>query len=330
MRLKLNSVWYSLLLLALQGCVSLPSETRYPYFRANCGYGPEDLVLDTVAAKFRILISCDARRKTEVKKAGIYTYDPATHETHELPRTNEPAGMVFHPHGIDAVLVGKQEQLLVISHNDAAKKNSIIRYEVRENELYFLEEITHPLFNSPNAVAGLADGSFLVSNDLGTRGSTSEMLFKQKKATIVYWCRDSVTIAAEKIAFGNGITIKGNTVYHASTTGNYVCSYQFKNGKLTDQKILAHVKGPDNIRLDGGDLIVACHPKFMAFINHMKDSSKISPSLIYRISPSGGEPQIVYFNNGEAISACATGLVYRKKLFLSQVFNPWILDVDLP
>ncbi|MFN8276188.1 MAG: hypothetical protein U0T84_01770 [Chitinophagales bacterium] len=316
-------------LLLLTGCAQLPVESHFNAHQVNCGYGPEDIVLDTVAEKFRILISCDGRRKNEPQVGNIWTYDPATRSCAILPREGEPAGLPFHPHGIDLIKVGNEAQLLVISHDHPNHITYVLRYAVTSEKLVFKEKISDPLFTSPNALAGFADGSFLLSNDLHKAGSFWEMLFKQKKSTIVFWKEGKASVAADHIAFGNGIIIRGNQVYHASTMGNYVCRYDFQNGLLEHKTILAEVKGPDNLRFDGNYLTVACHPKFGKFISHMRDSATPSPTVIYRVPVAGGQPQVVYFNQGKQISAASTGLIYRKKLFIAQVFNPWILDVDL-
>jgi hypothetical protein len=109
-----------------------------------------------------------------------------------------------------------------------------------------------------------------------------------------------------------------------------VFAYDFVEGKMLNKKTIAKVKGPDNIRLDGNDLIVACHLKSFAFLHHMKDSTKHSPTTVYRVASDGTQkPTVLYFNKGEVIDACATGLVFRNKLYLSQVFDPQVVVVDL-
>jgi hypothetical protein len=123
--------------------------------------------------------------------------------------------------------------------------------------------------------------------------------------------------------------VHGNTIYQASTMPGEVYQYSFSNGKLSNKTTIAKVKGADNIRLDGNNLVVAGHLKFGKFLKHMKNSNKKSPTAIFTINKDSHEKNLIYYNSGEVMSAASTGLIYDHKLYIAQVFDNFILEVNL-
>jgi hypothetical protein len=324
------SLFISLLLLSATA-QKKPVNTDFCTHKITVVNGPEDLSIDTVTspAKPRIITACNTRREGEPHYGEVYSYEIHTARTTRMARLHEPSDICFNPHGIDLVKVGDSLILLAVNHCREIKVNSIIRYLVKGDSLYFLQKITDPLFVSPNALAGFPDGSFLVSNDAGKRGNIWEMLFKQKKSKVIYCKNGQCNIAADKVCFGNGLLIQGDTVYQASTLPGELYRYTFKDGKLLNRIRLAKVKGADNIRLHGNELTVAGHLKFGMFLSHMKHKEKPSPSAIYTINKYTGATILIYYNDGKVISASSTGLIFRHKLYIAEVFDDYILEVDM-
>ena len=300
------------------------------YHKITVASGPEDLVIDTITfpTQPRIITACNNRRDTEKHVAELFSYDIHSQKAMLLHRI-EPDSVCFNLHGIDLVRVHDSLILLVVNHCREAGVNSIIRYLVRPDGLYFLQQVKDPLFVSPNAVAGFGDGSFLVSNDAGKRGNVWEMIFKQKKSKVIYWKNGHCNIAASKVCFGNGLLIQGDTVYQASTLPGEVYRYHFRDSLLLDRITLASVKGADNLRIHADDITVAGHLRFGAFIKHMKHPEKPSPTAIYTVNKYSHATDLIYYNDGQVISATSTGLIYRDKLYLAQVFDDFLLEVDL-
>lgn len=328
MRLSFVSVFC--MLVFMQACSQpLPENSDYCSRRITTGYGPEDLVVDTISTpdQPRLLISCATRREKEPLTNEIYTFTIGGDQARPLVRI-EPDNLHFRPHGIDLVAAKDSLILLVVSHNDNAKEHSIIRYLVQSDTLFFLQKITHPLFVSPNAVAGMTNGDFLVSNDAGKRGNFWEYLFRQKKSALIHCRNNNCEPTADKISYGNGILVSGKTVYRASTLPGAIYQYTLENGKITTPKTIAEIKGADNLRLHNGELIVAAHLRFGKFLAHMKNAEKKSPTAVYAVNPASGEKRLLYFDDGNNISASATGLIFRNKLYIAQVFDPFILEVD--
>lgn len=308
----------------ISSCATLPKKYQTKDEIITTGYGPEDMVVDTITEKPRIIISCNSRRKTEPYYGEINVFYPETKEVKVLKR-HEPKEVSFYPHGIDLVKVKDSLILLVVNNDMQHHVNSIIRYLVKRDELIFLNQIFDPLISSPNAVAGFTDGTLLVSNDAKKAGNFWEALLLLKKAQIIYWDGNKCSVAAEKFCFSNGITIKGQNVFLASTRQNKIWKFDFKNGKMINRETIAKIPGPDNLRLDGNDIYVACHLRFLAFLKHMKDSTKYSPTTVYKVNTVTHKANVAYFDEGKQLSAGSTGLVYNKWLYVSGVFDPKIV-----
>ena len=267
----------------------------------------------------------------------------------------------------DSTLAGQAPApiLYVISHDDERNIHSIYSYQVFADHLLYIRSWTDPLLVSPNAVCVLADGTLLVTNDSGKRGNRLEALLKQRKSNVVAWNpqTDRWGVVAGDLAYANGITSRGEGVYVATTRQNRVFSYHWNGSELTDRKEIAKVPGADNLRWDGNDLLVAGHPNIIAFVRHAGSASKKSPVEVWRVTVSPEKPavkarskarssqdsgitdntqameesvykgpaaRLIYATDGEPISASATALIYQNHLYLSQVFDPFILKVELP
>lgn len=312
----------ALALLFITSCATLPKSYQTADEIIAVGPGPEDMVLDTITEQPRLLISCNQRRNNLPDYGEVYVYYPESGKNKILKRTGEPAGLIFNPHGIDLVKVKSDLILLVVNHEHTKHINSILRYKVLKDELVFVEKITDPLIYSPNAVSGFSDGTLLVSNDLKKQRSIGEVLFKIKKAQVVYWNGKQCNVAAEKFCYTNGITIKDNEkVYLASTMQNKVWQFDFTDGKMINKEVIGKVNGADNIRFDGDDLLVPGHLRFLKFLKHMKDSTNYSPTTVYRINPATKKQTVVYYDSGKQLSAGSTALMYGDYLYVSGIFD---------
>ncbi len=311
-----------ILLVAISSCVALPKNFQTKDEIITTAIGPEDMVFDSITEEPRLLLSCSARRKSEKDYGEIYVYYPETGTNKILKHSNEPSDLSFNPHGIDLLKVGTDLILLVVNHEPEKHINSILRYRVLKDEIVFQNKIVDPLISSPNAVTGFADGSLLVSNDAKKHGNVWEVLFKMRKAQVVFWNGTSCTVASERYCFTNGIINKNGKVYLASTMQNKVWQFDFKDGKMLNREVIAKARGADNLRFDGDDLLVACHLRFLKFLKHYKDARNLSPSTVYRINPTTKTRTVEYFDDGKQVSAASTALVFRGELYISGIFDP--------
>ncbi len=313
------------LFMSIASCATLPKSYQTNDEVIAVGIGPEDMVVDSITEQPRLLLSCSARRKDEKDYGEIYVYYPETGANRILKRTGEPQDLAFNPHGVDLVKVDNDLVLLVVNHEHEKHINSILRYRVIKDELVFQNKIVDPLISSPNAVTGFADGTLLVSNDAKKPGNIAEVLFKLKKAQIIFWDGTKCSVASEKYAYTNGITNKNGKVYLASTMQNKVWQFDIKDGKMLNREVIAKAKGADNLRFDGDDLLVACHLRFLKFLKHYKAAENLSPSTVYRINPATKKRTVEYYDDGKQVSAASTALVFRNSLYVSGIFDAKIV-----
>jgi hypothetical protein len=326
----------ALVIFTITSCATLPKSFQTKDEVITVGPGPEDMVLDTITEQPRILISCNSRREGTAHYGEIEAFYPQTNQRRALKRINEPEGLLFNPHGIDLVMLAPKWPspvgdlvLLVVNHEHTKHINSILRYHVLKDELVFMNKIVDSLIPSPNAVAGFPDGTLLVSNDAKVPGNYADVLFVIKRAQVAYWDGSKCSVAAEKFCYTNGITIKGKKVFLASTRQNKVWQFDFDKGKMLNKELISKVHGPDNLRLDGNDLLVACHLRFLKFIKHVKDSTNYSPTTVYRINPSTKKTTVEYYDDGKQLSAGSTALRFRNDLYVSGIFDAKIVKKKL-
>ncbi|MFA5815696.1 MAG: hypothetical protein WC865_08760 [Bacteroidales bacterium] len=90
------------------------------------------------------------------------------------------------------------------------------------------------------------------------------------------------------------------------------------------------IKGPDNIRINNGNLIITSHSKPFKFIGHVKDKSQKSPSLVLSVDPHTGKSTRLFYDDGKLISAASVALIFNNQLVIGQIFEPfiWLLDIQ--
>ena len=320
----------SLLLLNFSSCIRIPKAPLQAGKKIQVGQGTEDLVVDTLGAYPRLLISCDDRRHGDSPQfSGILSYDLQTKRLDTMEIREYPIGLTFRPHGLDIQRVDQFNRLYVVCHDDTAGNHWVACFEISGNDLYWVRNYYAGMLPSPNAVTVLPDGSMYVTNDHFIRDNFSEVFLKKENCEIIrFEDNGDNKVAYKGLAMGNGINFRDSTVYVAATRKNAVYKFDIAaNGDLINRERIAKVIGPDNLRWDGDDLLVACHLKSFKFLAHAKNPKKHSPTVIYRLKL--GEKQVipVYSDKGEHISAGATGLFWKDNLYIGQVFEDWILEV---
>lgn len=316
----------------LFSCASIPKNTDLPTQKIEVGAGPEDFALDTSLTYPRLLVSCSERRSGE-PFGEIVEVNLETKATRVLPREGNPKDFPFRPHGIDLQKVDGKLYLYAISHDNEKNLHVIYQYLVEKDRLVFQDTISNPKYIiSPNDLAVATSGEIYYSNDAGKRGSLAEQLFKLKRSTVGYHNpkTDEWRIAADKMVYANGVAVRNDKVYVSTTRSNRI--FQFnkdKDGRLNDRKTLTKINGLDNLIFYGDYLITTSHPKVVAFLKHAKNADKKSPSLIHQVDLKTGISNIIFADDGYRVSASSTGLIYDGKLYIAQVFDPFILQVEM-
>lgn len=297
--------------------------------------GPEDFVLDVWSGPPRLLVSSHDRRVPE-SSGGIYCFDIGTEATGEISRIGEPETLVaFKPHGMDIRKDGSQTLIYVILHDPYGRlkreENAIAVYRVEPEVLRFVEllEDAECLW-SPNDLSVMPSGDIYVTNDVP--GSLSMYLRSESSEIAFYDHREKAwKIVADGIAFANGILAEKDRVYVTATLGDAVMVYpRAADGSLGTPETLVRVKGPDNLMRYKDSLLTTAHYDDLAFLDHRKDPEKPAPSIVFRIRPELYTKDAVYVDSGRTISAASTAMIFRNKLYISQVFDPYIVICKVP
>jgi hypothetical protein len=293
------------------------------------GYGPEDLVVDSLNNPPRILISSCGRREEYPAWGEIQAFDPESGTITNLPRVNEPEDLVFRPHGLSLVTTGPDRYLYVISHDDQGGKHPVIRYLVESGRLVFQRMMEDPLLVSPNALQAYPDGSILVCNDAGKRGSMTEKIFRQKKGNIIRFDGTRWSIVAKRLGMPAGLAGSGSEVFVCTSLENKMYRFTYRNGQLSDKIKFCRIKGGDNIRIYPGYLLTTSHFRPIKFIAHVGNREKASPSRILRISLPSGKPETLFEDDGRMFSTASVAVVWKKTLIAGQIFEPNILVYEM-
>jgi hypothetical protein len=292
--------------------------------------GPEDMVLDTLHGEPALLISCCERRDGQNPYGELIRYKLLSGKQEVLERREEPPGLLFRPHGI--YLDGNR--LYVISHEREPDYHPVLVYRVYEDHLKFLELINTTGQHSPNALVTGPGGEIYLVNDSGKRGSMLEKALKLKRASVMKLTKRSdgqwsAEMVAARLGYPAGINRIGDQLYVGDAILHKIHVYQITKEGLSPVGEISKLKGNDNIRIHRGQLLTPGHVKPLKFIGHARKPEKLSPVDVFMADPDGGEVRIIYSTDGSAISGGSTAIIYGDHLYISQIFEPFLLKVEL-
>jgi hypothetical protein len=311
------------LIMAMTMAASVPE-------RIVVGPGPEDMVLDTLNGNSRLLISCSGRREEHKPYGEIESLDLNSGDRNVLTRMNEPGNIKFRPHGIYL----SKGHLFVISHEKEPDDHPILIYKVNGNQLEFVEQVKGPYQHSPNALVTGPKGEIYFVNDSGKRGSIVEKALKLKRANVVRLSKNSEgnwesAIVAEDLGYPAGINCIENKVFVGDAILHRIHVFEITASGLQKVSEIEGLKGNDNIRFHQGNILTPGHIKPFKFIGHAKDPQKLSPVEVFLADPKSGEFQILFETDGSLISAGSTAVIHDGFLYICQVFDPFLLKVNL-
>lgn len=321
---------FTFMILSCPACYKVPPLSNIQSEKIKVGPGPEDMVLDTLNGNIRLILSCCSRRESHPPYGEIIAYHPETDHQVELVRYNEPGTLLFKPHGIYL----DRDMLYVISHEREPDYHPILVYQLHGDSLEFKELIHTTHQHSPNALVTGPDGEIYFVNDSGKRGSMAEKIFKLRRASIVRLMKDAEgqwksEFMAMGLGYPAGINRIGHQLYVGDAILNKIQRFNISMDGLTAVNEYKGLRGCDNIRIHNGRIITTGHVKPFKFIKHTRDPEKISPVEVSMVDPTSGKLTTLYFTDGTQISAGSTALIWEEYLYISQVFDPFILKVHL-
>ena len=292
--------------------------------------GPEDMVLDTLHGEPCLLISCCERRDSGKPYGEILRYNLNSDKQVVLERRKEPEDILFRPHGI--YLDGNR--LYVISHEKEPDYHPVLVYRILEEHLEFTELISTTHQHSPNALVTGPGREIYLVNDSGKRGSLMEKALKLKRASVEKLTKNSegkwvAEMVVDRLGYPAGINRIGDQLYVGDALLHKIHVYQIRRDGLSPVGEISKLKGNDNIRIFQGQLLTPGHVKALKFIKHAKKAEKKSPVDVYLADPDTGKISTIYTTDGSAISGGSTAIIFDNHLYICQVFDPFILKVEL-
>lgn len=324
-----------LLVLFFGGCASYPTFNG-DYTRIETAPGPEDVALDTIGNSERVIISCSERRTTDYRDNGFYDYNISTGQVIKLPIVGLPESVQLRPHGIDIVLVNGVKTMYCVNHEKNAEdfppagRQSILVFELMDDQLVFKQQLTDALLVSPNDVCTDHKGGIFVSIDSGKINSKWEKLMALKRSYVLHFDGQKWQQVGDKLRYANGVGVKNNRIFITATQEATVTSYLITdNGTYTDKIQTKALKGSDNITFFEDKLVTTAHLNFIQFLKHVKDAEETTPCAVYTLDLKNNQLDTLYLDAGTVLSAASTGLIYNEKLYIAQIFNPFILEIPL-
>ena len=302
--------------------------------------GPEDITIDY--DRGILFISSDDRRarlRGKEVKGGIYAIN-LKDKSLTPKKLSPPLEFEFNPHGISLYKGALGiTRLFVINHRSTGHFIEIFDY--KNGELRHLESLTGPELKSPNDLVAVGIRAFYFTNDHGKELGFKKLLadlLKQGTASVGYFDGKSYRIVVDDLNYANGITtsLDGDIVFVSETTGKKISAFErsYTNGTLEFKHSLDLNTGADNIEVnEDGSLLIACHPNMLAFMRHAKDRKNNSPSQVLHLSynsDNGFENlKEILIDDGKSLSGSSTAAFHDGRLFISNVFDPKLLVLEL-
>ncbi|AOP32836.1 arylesterase [Leptospira tipperaryensis] len=298
--------------------------------------GPEDLALD---AEEKILYVSSHERRTSNQTGKIFWIDLKNSSVpKELPVQFPPE---FRPHGMSILKTKDVYRLYVISHPALYKTHTIEIFERKGKEWSHVGTLSDPSITSPNDLHAVSENEIYVSNDHGSGGFFRYLfwddLFRFKRADIAYYDGKTWSNLNTPLFYGNGILYTKNSqgkemLYRAGFADRSVYRYPIErtDGKpvLGPAEKIFLDSGTDNLELDSkGRIFVVGHGSTYQFVRHMLNADYHAPTQVFRISEDGSF-QEVFATQGDLISAGSTAIPFEGRLYVAQVFNPFILNCE--
>jgi len=304
----------------------------------TAAHGTEDLAVDQDLGL--LFISSTNRRVKENSTASSATEMATGNGIYILDLNNKNAQPTLlktdffddmYPHGISLFTQDSSSFIYVVNHRKDGDYIELFKY--RNDSLLIQKSFSDPMMVSPNDVVGISTSEFYITNDHSskdTRQDQKEDFLRFNNRNIIHYKDGKYYEAANGLAMPNGINVSNDQrfLYTTTTLGHEFITFSRDsvNGKLKEISRLDLDSGLDNIEVDPDDNIwIGSHPKLLTFLGHAGDPDKLSPSQVFKLSPTStiGEYDVteVYLENGSKISASSVAVKYKDDLLIGAVFD---------
>ena len=133
----------------------------------------------------------------------------------------------------------------------------------------------------------------------------------------------------DDLGYPNGIILHKGYLYFTTFRGDtlYRCLVN-KDGTVSEKTDIRKIKGGDNITRSGDNLIITNHPKPGKFYGHFLFGCD-SPSSVYSYNTLTKKMCQIFSDKGDEISGSSTAIKIDKTLYVSQVFENYILKTTV-
>jgi arylesterase/paraoxonase len=302
--------------------------------------GVEDIAIDP-ETRIAYLSGYDRWRqaKGETMRGAIWTYELDGADPVPQDATVPFLKGGFHPHGI-SLWRGADGRKVLYVINHFGGRHTVEIFDVDGVRLSHRMTVEGESMVSPNDLVGTGPNSFYVTNDHGYKAGfmrTVEDFARLRVSTVLHFDGETWKTVMQGVGGANGINMSadGRSVYVSAMSERAV--------RILDRDPLTHELTPrgvvevpgyaDNIDVEAnGDLLLAVHTKVFAFLGHVGDETKLSPSHLLRLKADGKgsfRPQTIHYSDGADISAASVGAGVPGRLLVGAVFDRKILDCAL-
>lgn len=313
-----------------------------PPYKIFVGPGPEDFELQQNGPRGpRLIISQKDRRHAD--KPGELLLMDLEGDDREIARIatikNREDHQPLHPVGISLVEQPNETLLYVIHSNQKKKERWIEKYRVDGDTLRLVEKpLEDPLIKTPNDLVALPNGEIFLSNAGLTRNVFANLfstVFSIQRGSVVHYDGSKWTPLLKKALFPNGLAIDLSQRYlFINLFGAKLMRIYDREAKsfLADVQLDAH---PDNLswEIPGHVLNVACHRSQYRTGFHIASARFRAPSAGYRIDVQkaiSGEQADELLYDLPGFNGSSTALVFRGRIYVSQLIDPHIAVLDCP
>ncbi|NNF34765.1 MAG: hypothetical protein HKN68_11675 [Saprospiraceae bacterium] len=245
----------------------------------------------------------------------------------------------FHPHGISVYESDTNTFLHVVNHNEYGDYIEFFQYI--NDTLFHMRSIKSSMMCCPNDVLAVAPDRCYVTNDHGRKTGfmrTLEDYLSLPLSGIVYYNGDEFIPAYDGMSYANGInrSSDGKYIYASETTGRKFLTLEQKpGGSLSEVHSINLKSGLDNIDVDiDGHIWIGSHPKMLDFVGHAKDSTQISPSQVFKLSPGTSTHtdyviKEVFLDDGALISGSSVAVHHNEIVYVGVVFDHKVMKLEL-
>lgn len=225
----------------------------------------------------------------------------------------------------------------MISHTrDADKKTRHEILDLRFNGPDMLERVAvyhdNPLIHNPNDVVGLPDGRFYFTNS----PDIDHLEFASPEESVVYYRKEiGFKTVGFNFRFANGIATNGTQLLVSAVLENKIVVSEIHGDNLImEPQPIGTGKGMDNVRFDTGTVAYApAHTSMGKYMMYAVTKSTgidllKSPIVVKRLDVSARTSETLFEHNGDVISAVSSVVKHGDKLYLAQVFDPFIVEVS--